>query len=59
MEQHQIFIPKAGVVASLSARCSVIAAANPKNGNYNMSKTVAENLAMATPLLNNHLKLGA
>mmetsp|Transcript_7799 Transcript_7799/g.11626 ORF Transcript_7799/g.11626 Transcript_7799/m.11626 type:complete len:960 (-) Transcript_7799:245-3124(-) len=51
MEQQQISIAKAGVVASLPARCSVIAAANPKNGNYNMGKTVAENLAMATPLL--------
>jgi DNA helicase MCM8 len=51
MEQQQVSIAKAGVVASLPSRCSVIAAANPKNGNYNMSKTVAENLNMAGPLL--------
>mmetsp|Transcript_53022 Transcript_53022/g.158690 ORF Transcript_53022/g.158690 Transcript_53022/m.158690 type:complete len:343 (-) Transcript_53022:572-1600(-) len=51
MEQQQISIAKAGVVASLPARCSVVAAANPRHGNYNMGKTVAENLNMATPIL--------
>lgn len=51
MEQQQISIAKAGVVASLPARCSVVAAANPKNGSYCMGKTVAENLNMATPIL--------
>lgn len=51
MEQQQVSIAKAGVVATLPARCSVIAAANPKHGNYNMSKTVAENLNMARPIL--------
>lgn len=51
MEQQQISIAKAGVVASLPARCSVIAAANPKHGSYNLDKTVAENLNMATPIL--------
>jgi len=51
MEQQQISIAKAGVVASLPARCSVVAAANPKHGSYSMGKTVAENLNMATPIL--------
>jgi DNA helicase MCM8 len=51
MEQQQVSIAKAGVVASLPARCSVVAAANPKHGSYNMSKTVAENLNMARPIL--------
>jgi len=51
MEQQQVSIAKAGVVAALPARCSVIAAANPKHGSYNMSKTVAENLNMARPIL--------
>jgi DNA helicase MCM8 len=51
MNTTQVSIAKAGVVASLPSRCSVIAAANPKNGNYNMSKTVAENLNMTGPLL--------
>ena len=51
MEQQQVSIAKAGVVASLPSRCSVIAAANPKSGHYNLSKSVAENLNMAGPLL--------
>ena len=51
---HLIFFvcaAKAGVVASLPARCSVIAAANPKQGSYNLSRTVAENLNMSKPIL--------
>jgi hypothetical protein len=51
MEQQQVSIAKAGIVASLPARCSVLAAANPKNGSYNMGKSVAENLNMAKPIL--------
>jgi DNA helicase MCM8 len=51
MEQQQVSIAKAGVVASLPARCSVLAAANPRDGSYNMSKTVAENLNIAKPIL--------
>lgn len=44
-------LSKAGCVASLPARCSVVAAANPKHGSYNMNKTVAENLSMSKPIL--------
>jgi len=51
MEQQQVSIAKAGVVASLPSRCSVIAAANPRSGHYDMSKSVSENLNMAGPLL--------
>ena len=51
MEQQQVSIAKAGVVATLPARCSVIAAANPKHGSYNMSQTVAENLTLSKPIL--------
>lgn len=50
MEQQQISIAKSGVVTSLSARCSVIAAANPVGGQYHRGKTVSENLKMSGAL---------
>ena len=44
MEQQSISISKAGIVTSLQARCSVIAAANPIGGRYDASLTFAENV---------------
>ncbi|GFZ11107.1 minichromosome maintenance 8 [Actinidia rufa] len=44
-------VAKAGLVASLSARTSVLAAANPVGGHYNRAKTVNENLKMSAALL--------
>ncbi|KAG0254348.1 DNA replication licensing factor mcm8 [Mortierella polycephala] len=51
MEQQSISIAKAGIICTLPARTSVIAAANPVGGHYNMSKTVAENLKINSALL--------
>ncbi|XP_033753343.1 DNA helicase MCM8-like [Pecten maximus] len=51
MEQQSISIAKAGIVCSLPARTSIIAAANPVGGHYNKSKTVSENLKMGSALL--------
>ena len=43
-EQQSISLAKAGVVCSLPARTSILAAANPVGGHYNRAKTVSENL---------------
>lgn len=51
MEQQTISIAKAGIVCSLPARTSIMAAANPVGGHYNKAKTVAENLRMGSALL--------
>uniref|UniRef100_K3X799 DNA helicase n=1 Tax=Globisporangium ultimum (strain ATCC 200006 / CBS 805.95 / DAOM BR144) TaxID=431595 RepID=K3X799_GLOUD len=51
MEQQSISIAKAGIVANLTARTSVIAAANPSGGHYNRSRSVGENLKMKAALL--------
>jgi DNA helicase MCM8 len=51
MEQQSVSVAKAGLVASLSARTSVLAAANPVGGHYNRAKTVNENLKMSATLL--------
>ncbi|OQU78151.1 hypothetical protein SORBI_3009G166400 [Sorghum bicolor] len=50
MEQQCVSVAKAGLVASLSARTSVLAAANPIGGHYDRAKTVNENLKMSAAL---------
>ncbi|RQM14850.1 hypothetical protein DD237_003276 [Peronospora effusa] len=51
MEQQSISVSKAGIVTSLQARCSVIAAANPIGGRYNAARTFAENVELTDPIL--------
>uniref|UniRef100_A0A3B4FGE6 DNA helicase MCM8 n=1 Tax=Pundamilia nyererei TaxID=303518 RepID=A0A3B4FGE6_9CICH len=51
MEQQSVSLAKAGIVSSLPARTSVVAAANPVGGHYNRGKTVSENLKMGSALL--------
>ena len=51
MEQQSISISKAGIVATLQARCAVIAAANPKTGRYNSSLHFHENVELTEPIL--------
>lgn len=51
MEQQSISVSKAGIVTSLHARCSVIAAANPIGGRYDSSCTFAENVELTDPIL--------
>ncbi|KAK4261677.1 hypothetical protein QN277_004640 [Acacia crassicarpa] len=51
MEQQSISISKAGIVTSLQARCSVIAAANPIGGRYDSSKTLSQNVELTDPII--------
>lgn len=51
MEQQSISISKAGIITTLKARCSVIAAANPVQGRYDSSKTFAENVELTDAIL--------
>lgn len=51
MEQQSISISKAGIVTSLHARCSVIAASNPIGGRYDASLTFAQNVDLSEPIL--------
>ncbi len=51
MEQQSISISKAGIVTTLKARCSVIAAANPIGGRYDPQRSLAENVELTDPIL--------
>jgi len=51
MEQQTITITKAGVKATLHARASILAAANPEKGRYDRTKSLKQNIAMTAPIM--------
>ena len=51
MEQQTISITKAGITATLNARASILAAANPIGGRYDRSKSLKANISLTAPLM--------
>jgi replicative DNA helicase Mcm len=51
MEQQTISIAKAGIVARLNARTSVLAAGNPRYGRYLVNRSIAENVNLPPTIL--------
>ncbi|XP_062501051.1 DNA replication licensing factor mcm4-A-like isoform X2 [Corticium candelabrum] len=51
MEQQTLSIAKAGIICSLNARTSILAAANPRESRWNAKLTTIENLQLPHTLL--------
>jgi DNA replicative helicase MCM subunit Mcm2 (Cdc46/Mcm family) len=51
MEQQTVSITKAGIVANLNARTSILASANPVESRYNPRRSVVENIKLPPTLL--------
>jgi len=51
MEQQTVSVAKGGIVATLNARTSILAAANPVFGKYDDYRNIVENVNLPIPLL--------
>lgn len=51
MEQQTVSIAKAGFKMTLPAKTSILAAANPKYGKYDMTSSLTDNIDIPVPLL--------
>ena len=51
MEQQTLSIAKAGIICSLNARTSILAAANPIGSKWNPQQTVTENIQLPPTLM--------
>ena len=50
-EQQTLSIAKAGIICSLNARTSLLAAANPIESQWNKNKTIIDNIQLPHTLL--------
>lgn len=55
MEQQTLSIAKAGIICSLNARTSILAAANPKMSKWDEKSTVVENIQLPHTLLSRYV----
>jgi replicative DNA helicase Mcm len=51
LEQQTVSVAKAGITATLNARCPVLAAANPKWGRFTRDRTISEQIDLPPTLL--------
>ncbi len=51
MEQQTVSIAKAGMLATFSARCSILAAANPKYGRFDDYRPISEQINLSPAIL--------
>jgi len=51
MEQQEVSIAKAGISATLQTRCSILGAANPQYGRFDLYKPIGEQINLSPALL--------
>ncbi len=51
LEQQTVSVAKGGIVATLNARCAVLAAANPSLGRYEPHRNVSDNINLPVTIL--------
>ncbi|ADB57895.1 minichromosome maintenance protein MCM [Archaeoglobus profundus] len=51
LEQQTVSVSKAGINATLNARCSVLASANPRRGRFDRHEPIVEQIDLEPPLL--------